>query len=795
MKRSIGSLFVLLALTSIAAGQSFRGTIVGTVKDPTGAVLPGVEVTITNTGTSAARSVVSNETGDYAVPLLPPGNYSVTVSLPGFKTDVRSGITLQVDQVARVDVTLQVGEVSEKVEVSGNAPLLNTESSTVGTVIENAKVTELPLNGRQFFQLNLLVPGATTPVQGSQASTQGGSFVVNGAREQDNNYMIDGIDNNDLVVNFFVVPLSIDAIQEFKLQASSYTAEFGRSGGGQVNVTTKSGTNDLHGTLFEFLRNDMFDARNFFASGQAKKPKYRRNQFGASLGGPIIRNRTFFFGNLDVTRLRQAVTQTAHVPSLLERAGDFSASGSSIYDPNTLDRTTNTRAGFPGNRIPADRINPVSRRMMEAYLPLPNRADPQQNFISAPTAPRNIYQFTVKIDHKLPHNDDLFVRYTLNDDKRYSAFEPFGRFADVPGFGTHTINRHMLGGAGWVHVFTPSLVNEARIGYNRFSGGIWQEKYKEQEDRNLLLGIQGTFRSPINFGLIRSTITGYTSMGDRSAQDRHDNTYQISDVLSYTSGNHRFKGGLDVRWYQFNYLSDTRESLTFTGTYTTDPGNPSTTGNAFADFLLGFPNRSSIGLTNGDIYETFRLWHRTLNSSYYFQDDWKIHSDLTLNLGIRYELNTPVSSPRYRTSNFDPASGYVVIASKDRPRLYNTDANNFAPRFGFAWTPFGDAKTSIRGGYGVFFGTKVLNIQNALGTNPPFKGSRNYISDNLVPQIVIDAPFAATRNLSSGVAVSDTPTPAPTPPVANGEPGTTVRTPVDGLIKKSLTVLVPALAA
>lgn len=743
MKRSM-TIFglILMLMASVALAQSFRGTIVGNVRDSSGAVLPGVGVTVTNTGTGAARTAVSSETGDYAVALLPPGTYSVTVALPGFKTEVRSGITLQVDQVARVDVTLQIGEISEKVEVIGDAPLINTESSTVGTVIENQKVVELPLNGRQFYQLNLLVPGATTSVQGSQNSTQGGAFVVNGAREQDNNFLIDGIDNNDLVINIFVVPLSVDAIQEFKLQSSSYTAEFGRSGGAQINVTTKSGTNDFHGTLFEFVRNDMFDARNFFAIGQAKKPKYRRNQFGASFGGPIRKNKTFFFVNTDNTKLRQGVTQTAHVPSLLERQGDFSASGTPIYDPQTYVGATNTRQPFPGNRVPADRINPVSRNIMQTYLPLPNLADPRQNFVSAPTAPRDVYQWTVKIDHKLPGNDDLFVRYTFNDDKRYSAFEPFNRFSDVPNFGTHTINRHMHGGAGWIHIFTPSLVNEARIGYNRFTGGIWQEKYKEQEDRNTMVGMQGSFRSPINFGLARMSITGYTNLGDRSAQNRSDNTYQWTDVISYTTGNHRFKAGADIRRYQFNYLSDGRESLTFTPTYTTDPGRPSTTGNAFADFLLGSPIRSSLPLVDGDIVKTFRLWHRTTNSSYYFQDDWKVHPHLTLNLGIRYELNTPVVSPRYRTSNFNPATGYVTIASREKPNVYETDKNNFAPRFGFAWTPFGNTRMSVRGGYGVFYTTKLLNITNSLGSNPPFQGSKNFISDNTIPQITIDSPFS-----------------------------------------------------
>lgn len=743
MRRTLALLAVAIVWTLpvYSVAQSFRGTIVGSVKDSTGAVLPGVEITVTNTGTGAQRTAVSGESGDYSVPLLPPGSYSVSAALSGFKTDVRSGITLNVDQVARIDMTLQVGEISERVEVVGDAPLINTESSTVGTVIENSKVVELPLNGRQFLQLNLLVPGASTPVQGSQNSTQGGSFVVNGAREQDNNFLIDGIDNNDLAINIHTVSLSIDAIQEFKVQASTYTAEFGRSGGGQINVTTKSGTNDFNGTVFEFVRNDMFDARNFFASGTAKKPKFRQNQFGGSVGGPIVRNKTFFFFNVDVTKVRQAVTQTAHVPSLLERNGDFTASGTTVFDPSTYDAATNTRQPFPGNQIPANRINPVSRNILNLFMPLPNRSDPQQNFISAPTAPRDVEQFTIKIDHKLPGNDDLFARYTLNDDDRYNAFEPFGRFADVPGFGTNTVNKQQHGGGGWIHIFSPSLINEARIGFNRFNAGIFQDRYKEQEDRNGMVGIQGAFPAPFTFGLTRMTITGFTSLGDRGWQNRWDTTWDVSDIISYTRGAHRFKGGFSVRPFQKNRnVTDVRETATFTPTFSTDPRNAAATGSAFADFLLGFPVRSSVQSLFPDAFA--RLYQRTVNSSYYFQDDWKVSQSLTLNLGVRYELNTAIIEHRNHQSNWDPATNSLILATPERPNLYDTDKNNFAPRFGFAWSPFGNARTSIRGGYGIFYSTKLENQTQALAQNPPFVGTRSFTSDPNIPGIVIDSPFS-----------------------------------------------------
>jgi outer membrane receptor protein involved in Fe transport len=743
MKRAFSILLVFLTTATFAPAQSFRGTIVGTVKDGTGAVLPGVEITATNAGTAAERKVVSGETGEYSVPLLPPGTYTVSAALPGFKTNIRSGITLLVDQTARIDFTLGIGDVSEKVEVMGDAPLINTESSTVGTVIANSQVVELPLNGRQFLQLNLLVPGATTPVQGSQNSTQGGSFVVNGAREQDNNFLIDGIDNNDLAINIQTVSLSIDAIQEFKLQSSTYTAEFGRSGGGQINLTTKSGTNDLHGSLFEFLRNDMFDARNFFASGQPK-PKYRQNQFGFSLGGPIKRNSTFFFINTDITKIRQGVTQTAHVPSLLERTGDFTASNTTIFDPQTYDSVSNTRQPFSGNKIPSNRINPVSKNILDLFMPLPNLPNPTSNFISSPTAPRDIDQWTIKIDQKLPHNDDFFARFTLNDDARYNAFEPFSIFASVPKFGTNTINRQEHGGAGWIHIFSPTVINEFRTGFNRFNAGIYQDQYKSMENRDAAVGIQGYIAAPFSYGLARMTLNGFTNLGDRGWQNRWDTTYDISDVISYTRGNHRFKGGFSLRPFLKNRdLQDIRESMTFSATYSTDPRNPGTTGSTMADFLLGYPTQSSIPVLFPD--SNARLYQRTVNSSYYFQDDWKMSSTLTLNFGLRYELNTAITEKFNHDANFNPATGSVIVATPQQRNLYDTDLHDFAPRFGFAWAPSAVERTSVRGGYGIFFSTKLENQTQGLAQNPPFVLTKNFISSNTIPQITIDSPYSGAQ--------------------------------------------------
>jgi hypothetical protein len=347
------SLFLLFSSSSYA--QTVTGTILGTIRDPSGAVLPRVNIVVTNVETNITSSFVTDDTGGYVVPLLKPGTYRVKASHPGFKTTVHDGVILTVEQKARVDITLDVGQVTESVEVTANAPLISTDSASVGQVIDHKRVIELPLNGRNFIQLTYLAPGAVRGI-GTNADFfgMGGSVSVNGSRVQNNNYLLDGTDNNNILFGGFGVNLSVEAIQEFKVQNSTYSAEFGRAGGAQINMSTRSGSNEYRGTLFEFLRNDKVDARNFFAVGNTP---LKRNQFGGVFGGPLTiphlykgKNRSFFFVNYEGLRLRQGVTLTAVAPTAAQRRGDFSNSPA-IFDPDS-------GQPFPNNVIPASRIEP-----------------------------------------------------------------------------------------------------------------------------------------------------------------------------------------------------------------------------------------------------------------------------------------------------------------------------------------------------------------------------------------------------------------------------------------------------
>lgn len=704
---------LMLGLVPAAAwAQSFRGTILGTVRDATGAVLPGVTITVTNVATNISRTSVTESGGNYVVPELGVGTYTVTAELQGFKKEIVAGLQLQVDQRLRADVRMTVGQISETIEVTGETPLVATDSSTVGTVIDNLKVVELPLNGRQFLQLNLLVPGAAPGVFGSQLSTQGGSISVNGMREAGNNFLLDGIDNNDLAINLFSISPSVDAIEEFKVQSATYSAEYGKQAGAQINVTTKSGTNELHGTVFEFFRDDALDARNFFDDPSQRKPPFRRNQFGGSAGGPLIRNQTFWFANYDGTRISKAITNAARIPSLGERTGDFSQSpGVTIRDPLT-------GQAFPGNQIPPDRINEVGRAVAALY-PTPNLGDPRRNFVSSPAMRRDIDQFTVRIDHKLGDSDHVFGRYTLNDDPRFDTFEPFTKRingTEVPGFGAFTENRQQLAGIGWTRILSSKLFNELRVGYNRFRGAIFQENIRN--DVTSRLGIRNTSTVPLDFGTPHFLISGFSNLGEATnlPQNRRDNTYEVKNSLSYTTGSHALKGGVEFREFQNYILFDTvaRGQFNFTGAFT---------GNSVADLLLGVPFQATLNVPDGGLNASNVIYQRFFGFGGFFQDDWKVGSNLTLNLGVRYGVNEPIKEKRNRLSKFSLEQSKLAIAGRDGQgdALYDWDTNNFAPRVGFAWTPFDTTRTVIRGGYGMFYDTKLTNNFTGMSLNIPFR--------------------------------------------------------------------------
>ncbi|MBI4474529.1 MAG: carboxypeptidase regulatory-like domain-containing protein, partial [Acidobacteria bacterium] len=506
--------FLLLLLFSLSAfAQSTTGTIAGTVKDQSGAVLPGVDMTIVNLATNQTRSAITNERGDYTVPQLQIGLYSVTAALPGFKTEVRPRIELQVDQRARIDFTLEVGEMTERVTVIDEAPLVQSTSASLGSVVDNQKIQQLPLNSRDFEKLALLVPGATPPQPGSSLGFRGG-ITIGGANERGNNFTLDGISNTTHNVFTYVYKPSVDEIQEFKVQPNAYDAEAGRGEGGQVTVTTKSGSNAFHGTLFEFIRNDKLDARNFF---EVRKSPFKRNQFGGNLGGPIRKDKTFFFINYEGLRLRQSETRTATVPTEAMRRGDFSAVSGGIRDPLT-------GQPFPGNVIPANRLHPIGVRMLNFY-PQPNSTG-TRNFVSSPGSPDDSNQFTARIDHSFSPNDSAFARYSRYNDHFIDAFNQQSGFSNLPGFARDDTQHNHAATLSYTHLFGPNLLTTAKAGFSRL---LQDRRTQDLTNYVPILGIPGLYViDPGITGIPDIRPTGVEPIGNPSnlPQGRSDLHYQ-----------------------------------------------------------------------------------------------------------------------------------------------------------------------------------------------------------------------------------------------------------------------------
>ena len=735
----------LFLVATTAFGQNIRGTLLGTVRDPSGGVIKGARVTVRHVSTGLVREEATNDAGEYLFAQLPVGQYDLSAEQSGFKKVERQGILLQVDDKLRVDVDLSVGAVTETIAVEAAAPVIQTDSATVGNVVDNKKVTELPLNGRNFLQLNLLVPGANQGVKGSQNQTQGGSITVNGAREQGNNFLLDGVDNNDLAINQYSVAISTEAIQEFKVQASTYTAEFGRSGGAQVNIATKSGTNQYHGVLYEYLRNADLDAKNFF-DRPGPIPPFKRNQFGASVGGPVIKDKTFFFFNWESTRVRQGITRVATVPTAAMKQGDFSAllPGTVIYDPGTLN-AQGLRAPFDGNKIPSSKFDKVGQALLNLY-PDPNTSVGTNSglFTSSPGKSDNFDQYTGRVDHRFGQNDNVFARYSFIKEDRFDTFDPFCSVTNVPGWGCNTLNGGQNFVISHVHLFGSNKVNELRLGYNRTRGGIFQQD--QSTDLSTQLGIAGTSRSPLDFGMVRILPSGYDSVGDGGnlPQDRKDNTYQVTDSFAYTTGRHSLKFGGDFRRFQLNLLFDSnaRGNLTFTPFYTRSQANTGTGGNSIAELLLGVPQGSSVSRSFAGITGNTVTAFRTYSLNYFVQDDWRVLPNLTLNLGLRWEYNSPVIDKYNHLGTFDPSvSGNIRVSSPEKQDLYDVSKKQFAPRVGFAYTPFGQ-KTVFRGGYGVFWDDKLLNIHLTPALSPPVLVPLTFNpSTNGVPNISVSNPF------------------------------------------------------
>ncbi|HSO76897.1 MAG TPA: TonB-dependent receptor, partial [Blastocatellia bacterium] len=680
-------------------------------------------VRLVQTETNESRMTRSGDHGEFAVSALPPGSYRIEVEQTGFKKYSR-GVTLQVNQELRLDIELEIGSINEELFVTAPETTLRKDSQTIGSVIDNRQITGLPLDGRNFLELTLLLPGAVPAAQGSASSVRGDlAFNVNGAREDSNSFLLDGVYNFDPKLNSAGVNPSVDAIREFELLTSSYDASFGRNAGGQVNVAVKSGSNSFHGAGYEFFRNGALDARNFFAPADQEAPKYQRNQFGFAVGGPIVKNRTFFFGDYEGTRSREGITRITNVPTLAERNGDFSQSlfGAPI---NPF-----TQQPFPGNKIPDLFINPIGRAIAALY-PEPNRNVRFENFVSSPTQRDRNDRFDARLSHSITGSSELTVRYSFSD---RDLFEPFTgpTFPAIPGFGDDVPRRGQNLMISETHVFSPALVNEARFAFSRVAASVLHENFGTSINQQV--GLPELSTNPRDFGLSFITISGFSPLGDEfnNPQESTTKVYQVLDGVSYAKGNHLLKFGFDFRAVQQDAFRDvqSRGFLTFSS-------QVPITGNALADLLLGLP-----AVTGGARLDNPQLL-RTESYGFYVNDSFRIRPNLTLSAGLRYEYNSPPVDELDRANLFDSATqSLVAVGTNGMPRSgYEADRNNLAPRAGLAWTLGSKGNTVLRAGYGFYYDQASLAPSEGLYFNSPFFDFNLFFSLPGLP-LTLNDPF------------------------------------------------------
>ena len=682
-----------------ASAQVTTGSITGYVLDPASRPIAGAKVAASDSLRATVRQAFTDSKGLYYFADLPPAAYTLACSAKDFAT-AEARVQVAVNANARADFHLPIAARHETITTLDYPEWwegqLQTESSELGTVIDQSRIESLPLNARDFLQLALLTPGVLPPVQSSELSTRG-SFAMhaNGGREEYNDYLLDGVDNNDQDVNRFVLQPSVDTIQEFKIATNSYSAEYGRNAGGQVNVITRSGTNDWHGFAYDYLRNRDLDARNFFDG--STKPEYVRNQFGGGAGGSIVKNRTFFYVSYDSLRERSGLSQLATVPTAAERSGDLSALGTTVVDPYT-------QTPFPGNRIPASSIDPLAAKVLAMY-PLPNLPGTVGNYLAQPIGQDNTWQFNGRLDQILTDRDRLTLRYSYGHNNLY---EPYAENStQVPGYGDYLYDRGHNALIHYDHVFSPSTVDSLVLGLNRATRLLLPQNY--QTNVNQLWGVNYLPTDPVDYGFPSVSVAGLSSVGDVTSLpiNRHPTTYQVTDALSTLRGNHALKIGVEYRWLAQNGILDVygRGSMSFAGALS---------GSGIGDLLLGLPAFA--------IQSTFDNTQtlRTSATNAYFQDDWKVAPRLTLNLGLRYEFNTPPTDPTNRMAAYDFATGQVEqVGTNGLSRSgIRPDYKDFGPRVGFAWslTPH----TVMRGGYGIYYDAGMVVVNSALYFNPPY---------------------------------------------------------------------------
>jgi hypothetical protein len=697
MKRLLVVVALLALLPTAAFAQVDRATLTGTVKDSAGAVLPGATVTVTNVATGVSASQTSTETGSYLLVNLIPGRYQVDVELSGFKKSSQI-VTLDVGQRARVDAMLEVGNFNETVTVAETTQLLNTNDATLGGVVPQMQVANLPLAIRNWDDLLTLVPGVQqdryTEQGGGTSFGRTGGINVHGARALQNNFLLDGVDNNTISENVQELTTevsrpSVDAIQEFKVVTTPYSAEYGRSPGAAVSVSTKSGTNSFHGTGYEYFRNQAMDSIDYFSKkAGAPKPDNRQNQPGGNIGGPIIKDHAFFFVDYEGTRITRGVSRLTQVPTADQRNGIFT---STVKDPVT-------GQPFANNTIPATRIDPFAAAILQ-LVPLPNQPG-VNNFFRNANLIDNSDRLLTRGDWKPSPKDSIFGRYIYSNRTRQIP-GAFGGVIDGTGtsaFGNQTIKTNALVG-GWTKVISSAMVNEFRFSWSQATSDAVQQSFGLTAPNGAT--IPGSVTNPLVAGglpgITIDTYFGGSGLGRLGSPDflpkfQHTNQFEFIDTLSWLRGNHAVKAGIDLMGPMNNEFMDvpaTRGALRFRNTFT---------GNAMADYLLGYV--ADLQLSN-----VFVTNQRHSAQMFFVQDDWKVNSRLSLNLGLRYDYMTPALEANNAMTNFNPAGTGSLIFATDgsllQRSLVNPDRNNFAPRAGVVYKL--DDNTILRGGYGMFY--------------------------------------------------------------------------------------------
>ena len=749
-------LFMVAALLFVAVGGAFAqtntGELAGTVRDPQGAAVPGATITITNIGTGVVRTDSTPDNGSFRFPALQTGTYTLTAEKSGFAITKVEHVEIQVAQTTTADVALTVAQTSQTVTVESNVAMTDTENAQLGGVINESQVTTLPLNGRNFAQLALLNAGVSA--SGGGGGQQGGEggvsgYSSNGQRSTSNNFMVDGIDNNNYEGGSVAQLPSIDSIQEFQVQTNNFSAEYGRSSGSIVNLVTKSGTNGFHGSIYEFLRNNALDARNFFADPAFAAPELRLNQFGATLGGPIRKDKTFFFGNYEGFRQIAGITSLTNVPTDAQRTGLF-------FDPNT------------GQNVQVA-VNPISAQLFKLF-PEPNTTQPGGNFVASPNLTNSTDQYMLKVDHHLA-NGLLTARYSYTGSKVFFPFQPGQGVTAIPGYGVNDKSASHLASLGYTWYISPATLNEFRFGFTRVTDFASNQVGPQAATYGFNTGWASG--APIGLGDIPNItfsgglVSGVESTSNLGATGNNPagnwiNTLQFVDNFSHVTPRHEWKFGGEARNIRDNRTYD----LFFNGQLGFDGSrNSEMIPNPLVDFAEGLPASSlQFKGNSGRSY-------RTTSYDLFAQDNFKIRRNVTLSYGLRYELNTVLHDATGRSSTWrpnlfstflPPSADQTNLAQLQKSGiatqsqlggLYDGDHNNFAPRISLAWSLGQSQQTVLRAGYGIFYDTIFGNIPGNVMLNPPF-----------LPDYFISDPNWPTSFGPSGFPVlTITPANLPTP--------------------------------